>query len=174
MITCREKRKNPPIKIRQMVKKTRYPAASRNRRLRVVLSNPAVSRTSILPRWCRGARRLQHVSDAAHRVDHFIRPLLVDLAAQVADIDVDNVGETVVVHVPHMLDDHRAAERAAGVAHHVLKDAEFLRRQFEILAVAGHFAPDAIEREIPTCRRSGTGWPGRRSARTCVRKSTKA
>src|SRR5262249_53761943 len=57
-------------------------------------------------------RHIEHVSDAAHCLDHFLRPLIVDLAAEVADVDVDDIGEPVVIHVPDMLDDHGAAERA--------------------------------------------------------------
>ena len=72
--------------------------------------------------------KIQHVSDAANRLDHLRRKPIVDLAAQVADIDIDDVRQAVVVHVPHMLDDHRPAERASAVPHQVFEDAELLWR----------------------------------------------
>src|ERR1035438_7100621 len=51
-----------------------------------------------------------HVADAAHGLDELLRVAVVDLTAQVAYVDVDDVGEPVVVHVPDVLHDHGAAE----------------------------------------------------------------
>ncbi len=65
-----------------------------------------------------------------------------------ADVDVNDVGEPVVIHVPDMLHDHGAAERTAAVAHHVFEDAEFLGGELDILAAAAHLAADAVEREV--------------------------
>ena len=92
--------------------------------------------------------RVQHVADAAHGVDHLDRKLVVDFAAQVADVNVHDVGEPVVIHVPNVLDDHGAAERAAAIAHQVFEDAEFLGRQLDVFVGARHFAADAIERQV--------------------------
>src|SRR5664279_2848430 len=61
--------------------------------------------------------RFDHVADAAHGLDELLRVAVVDLAAQVADVDVDDVGKAVVIHIPDVLDDHGAAEGAALVAH---------------------------------------------------------
>src|SRR5271165_1918227 len=85
---------------------------------------------------------VQHVADAAHGLDHFFGPLVVDFAAQVADVDVDDIGEAVVIHIPDVLDDHSAAEGAAAVAHQVFEDAEFLGSELDILAGTGDFATD--------------------------------
>src|ERR1017187_6355176 len=71
-------------------------------------------------------RRFDHVADAAHGLYELLRVAIVDLAAQVAYVDVDDVGEPVVVHIPDVLHDHGAAEGAALIAHHVFEDAEFL------------------------------------------------
>src|ERR1035437_10890331 len=47
-----------------------------------------------------------HVADAAHGLYELLRVAVVDLAAQVAYVDVDDVGEPVVVHIPDVLPDH--------------------------------------------------------------------
>ena len=65
-----------------------------------------------------------------------------------ADVHVDDVGEPVVVHVPDVLDDHGAAERAAAIAHQVFEDAEFLGRELDVFVGARDFAADAIEQQV--------------------------
>ena len=92
--------------------------------------------------------RVQHVADAAYGVNHLDRKFVVDLAAQMPDIHVDDVGESVVVHVPDVLDNHGAAQRTAAVAHQIFQDAEFLGRQLDVFVGARDFAADAIERQI--------------------------
>jgi hypothetical protein len=73
---------------------------------------------------------------------------VVDLAAQVTDVDIDDVGEPVVVHIPDVLDDHGAAERTPFVPHHVFEDAEFLGREFDGFGAADHLAPRAVEHQV--------------------------
>jgi hypothetical protein len=90
-------------------------------------------------------------------VDHLLRIFVVDFAAQMANVDVHNIGEAVVVHVPDVLDDHGATERAAAIAHHVLEDAEFLRRELDVLVVACDFAANAIERKVAHLQALGRG-----------------
>src|ERR1039457_1241721 len=89
-----------------------------------------------------------HVADAAHGLDELLRVAVVDLAAQVADVDVDDVGEAVVIHIPDVLDDHGAAEGAALVAHHVFEDAKFLRGEVDGFGAADNLAADAIQGEF--------------------------
>src|ERR1035438_8345450 len=88
---------------------------------------------------------LKQVAEAAHGLDELLRVAVVDLAAQVADVDVDDVGEAVVIHIPDVLDDHGAAEGAALVAHHVFEDAKFLRGEVDGFDAADNLAADAIE-----------------------------
>src|SRR5580704_10900006 len=93
-------------------------------------------------------RSLQHVADTAHGLDHLLSPLVVDLAAQVADVDVDDIGESIVIHIPNVFDDHGAAQGPAAVTHQVFEDAELFRRELNVLAGADDFAANAIEREV--------------------------
>src|SRR5439155_12301167 len=81
-------------------------------------------------------------------LDQLLLEAIVDFAAQVTDVHVYDVRETVIVHVPDVLNDHRAAERAAAVAHHIFQDAEFLWSEIDGLIAADHFAADAVHGEI--------------------------
>ena len=87
----------------------------------------------------------------------FMRKPVVDLAAQMADINVHDVRESVVVHVPDVFYDHGAAQRPSLVAHHVFEDAEFLGGQIDGLARARNFAADAIERQVGHLQAFGRG-----------------
>src|SRR5436305_816206 len=103
---------------------------------------------------CRGSwfpglfRTFQGVTDTSDRLDHFKGILVVDLAAQVADVDVYDIGEAVVVHVPNVLHDHGAAQWAPAIAHHVFEDAEFFRREIDVLARPRNPPPDAVQRQV--------------------------
>ena len=101
--------------------------------------------------------RFDHVADAAHGVDQLLLIAVVDFAAQVADVDVDDVGQAVVIHIPDVLHDHGAAERAALVAHHVFEDAEFLGRELDALVAAHNFAARAVEHEVAHLQAFGRG-----------------
>src|SRR5262245_18068516 len=115
---------------RIMAKNSVYPAVSRKRRPRVMRRSSPVRFTSHLPvgglggLLCRFFRGVDQVPDAAHGLDQLLREPVVDLAAEMADVNIDDVGETIVIHVPDVLDDHRAAERAAAIAHHLFEDDE--------------------------------------------------
>ena len=93
-------------------------------------------------------RNVQHVSYAADGVNHFELELVIDLTAKVADVDVDDVSEAVVIHIPDVFDDHGAAERAAAIAHHVFENAELFGGKLDVFVAARDFAADAIESEI--------------------------
>ena len=90
-------------------------------------------------------------------MDQLLLEAVVDFAAEVADVDVDDVGEAVVIHIPDMFDDHGAAEGTALVAHHVFENAEFLGREVDGFGAAGDFAADAIEREVGDLEALGRG-----------------
>src|ERR1035441_8290521 len=98
-----------------------------------------------------------HITDAPDRLDQLLLEAVVDFAPQVADIDVHDIGEAVVVHIPHMLHDHGAAQRTAAVAHQVFENAELFGRQVYGLGAAQNFAADAVEREIGDLQFLGRG-----------------
>ena len=61
---------------------------------------------------------------------------VVELGAQAPHRHIDDVGVAVEVHVPHMLADQRARDDLAEVAHEVIEQRVFLRRQIDALAGA--------------------------------------
>jgi hypothetical protein len=91
---------------------------------------------------------LDHVADAAHRRDHFVPVLGVDLLAEMVDHDVDDDRAGVEVISPSILRDQRAAHDAAAVAHEVFEHRVLLRRQLDQLTAAPHLPCALIELEI--------------------------
>src|SRR5690242_6160434 len=83
------------------------------------------------------ARRMQAVSGAAHRVQKRLREALVDLLPETADMHVDHVGLRVEMVVPDILQQHRARDDMARVAHQVFEQPELARLQLDCLAVTG-------------------------------------
>ena len=85
------------------------------------------------------------VAGSAHGLDRLDAERPVDLLAQVADVDVDDVGAVLVLVVPRVLEQLEAVEHLAGAAHERLEQRELLRRQRDLGVAA---ADDAA-------------WPGR-------------
>src|SRR5881392_575732 len=71
------------------------------------------------------ARSTDTVPDSADGVDKRIGLLTINLAADSADIDVDDVGRRIEMEIPHMLQQHRSRNNLAFVAHQVLKKFKF-------------------------------------------------
>src|SRR3989449_2369854 len=80
--------------------------------------------------------RPQHVPGAAHRVEQPRVPRAVDLAAQVADVDVHDVALGVEVQSPHVLGEHRTREDASGIAQEVLEERVLARGELDAPAAA--------------------------------------
>ena len=87
---------------------------------------------------------LQPVADAAHRLDRVATERAVDLLAQVADVDVDDVGPALERDVPGAVEKLTAREDSAGAAHEELEQRELLRRQLEL----GLAAPGAVRGRV--------------------------
>src|SRR5262249_60102360 len=83
-----------------------------------------------------------HIPHAADRADQFAFEWLVDLVAEVAHVNVDDVRRAVKTLVPDVLDDHRPRKRATGVGHQIFKQGVFLSRQFDPLSSA----PDLLRK----------------------------
>ncbi len=65
------------------------------------------------------SRALQHVADAAHRLDVAGRAV-ADLVTQVADIDLDDIVVAHEARSPHSVQDSLAREHAPRMAHQVV------------------------------------------------------
>src|SRR5215831_8215612 len=93
-------------------------------------------------------RSTETVSDTASRMDQGIGLLIVDLAAQASDIDVDDIGRGIEMQVPDVLQKHRPRDDAARVAHQIFQQLELLRQKLDILAVPARGSRDQVDREI--------------------------
>src|SRR5439155_25764957 len=71
------------------------------------------------------ARSTYTVPDSANGVDKRIGLLTVNLAADAADIDVDDVRRGIEMEIPYMLQQHRSRNNLAFIADQVLKELKF-------------------------------------------------
>src|SRR5271155_846437 len=55
----------------------------------------------------------------------------IELAAQVADLDVDDVGLRHELEIPHILEQHRSGHDLAGAPHEIFQQGEFPRQQID-------------------------------------------
>ena len=79
----------------------------------------------VVYRWARGEiawtfsfRRFENVTCPTHGVDHrFVSP--VDLLAQVRDVQLDDIGLTSEIVIPHSIKDLGFGEHSLGIAHEI-------------------------------------------------------
>jgi len=102
----------------------------------------------------------EHVPDAAHGVDELRFAVGVDFVAQVADIDVDDVGCVGEVEGPDRMQQLRAADRAVDVAHEVLEQLVLARAAFCAMG-------DGVELQIGDLQRLRDGSDGRARGYAC-------
>src|SRR5262245_58426370 len=124
-----------------IAKNSEYPAVSRKRSPREIRQRSLLPIKSHLPFGCcfggalrRLLRGIDEVADTANRLDQLQWKAIVDLTAQVPDVDVDNIGQAIVVHVPDVFDDHGAAERTSAISHQIFEDSKLLGRELDGLA----------------------------------------
>ena len=92
---------------------------------------------------------LQHVADAAHRLDETRRARFIfDLLAQVTDIHLDDIGLAHEVVAPDAIQDGLAIKHLAWMGHEEMEQIEFGRRQFDNAAIAFDLVRGLVQREI--------------------------
>src|SRR5262249_19450424 len=96
----------------------------------------------------RSGLQAQHVSRASNRVKQPALALAVDLAAEVADVHVDDVALRVEVEPPHVLGDHGPRQHAVDIAEEVLEQRVLARGERDAARATGGGARGGIEREI--------------------------
>src|SRR5271155_5355824 len=79
--------------------------------------------------------RIQLEADGANIDDETPNARGVELAAQVADLDVDDVGLRQEFEIPHILEQHCPGNDLTGAAHEIFQELEFPRKQIDQLAV---------------------------------------
>lgn len=90
----------------------------------------------------------QSVAIAAQRLDDGGHAVGVELAPQVADIDIDDIALAVELPAPHALGDLRAAQRLAGMAQKKLKHGILARRERDRLRAARRHPGAEIHRDV--------------------------
>lgn len=78
-------------------------------------------------------RHFQHIAHAAHGLDQARLEILIDLASQTPDRDLDDIGVAVEIHVPHLRGNQRARQHFTVAAHQQFQQAEFLGGQVNAL-----------------------------------------
>src|SRR5580658_4513304 len=73
--------------------------------------------------------RIQLEADRANIDDETPDARGVELAAQVADLDVDDVGLRQEIEIPYILEQHGPGHDLAGTAHEIFQEPEFPRQQ---------------------------------------------
>ena len=91
---------------------------------------------------------IDHVAHAAHGVDQLRLERLVDLRAQLADIDIHDIRQPLEALIPHVLDDHRARKHAPGIGGQVLEQRVLLRGELDRRAVAPHLVREAVDLQV--------------------------
>src|SRR5271156_2592834 len=81
---------------------------------------------------------IQFEADGADINNESSRAGGIELAPQVADLDVDDVGLRHEFEIPHILEQHRPGHDLAGAAHEIFHEPEFPGQQIDQLAVAAY------------------------------------
>jgi hypothetical protein len=76
------------------------------------------------------------------------RAVIVNLAAQTVNVNVDYIGGRIEAHMPHMLEDHSSSNYTACVPAKVLQQGELLRGKLQDAVTPPRFATDQIKLEI--------------------------
>src|SRR6266508_448761 len=108
----------------------------------------------------------QAVPGAAHGLERPPAERRVDLAAQVADVHLDDVGVAVVVGVPDVLEDLLLGHDLVAPAHQVLEQGELPGGEADLGGATAHLAPGRVEAEVAGLehRRSLRGAPPQQGA----------
>src|SRR5690606_12497203 len=93
-------------------------------------------------------RGLEHVAEAALGLDHRLGQVLVDLAAQVGDVALDDARVAVEVVLPHVVEDLRLRQHPVGVEHEVTQQLELGGGELDGHISHGHLAGVLIHREL--------------------------
>ena len=91
----------------------------------------------------RSHRRAQAVADVAHRLDR-AASVVAELAAQVADVDVEHLGARVELEAPHRVEELLARQHLVGMPQQMGEQLELARREVDVAAVVGHAAGEQV------------------------------
>src|SRR5436309_768060 len=88
---------------------------------------------------------IEAIADRPDRDDRGRAPVAPQLAAQVSDVDVDDICTGVVVVAPNGAQDQLPGEDPPAIAHQVDEELEFGRRESNEVAVASDLPGEQVE-----------------------------
>ena len=94
------------------------------------------------------ARNTEAKPDAANRMNQRIGLLIVYLASEAPDIDVDGVGRQIEMNIPYMLEKHGARHNPAFVADQIFEEPEFAGKELDFKPVPADPPRHEIDFEI--------------------------
>src|SRR3954452_23700864 len=129
----------------------------------------AVTRAIASASWARSPpgssrlamRRAQAIADVADRLDRGPAVVLAELAAQVADVDLQHLRARVEVEPPHRVEDLFAREHLIRVTHQVGEQLELARRELHLAPVALHAASAQVDSHAAGLEHRGLALTGR-------------
>ena len=86
--------------------------------------------------------------DAADRMKQRIGVLIVYLASEAPDIDIDDVGRRIEMNIPYMLEKHGARHDPAFVSSQIFEELEFAGKELDFAPVPADRPSDEIDFEI--------------------------
>src|SRR5437899_2984305 len=75
-------------------------------------------------------RSTEAKSDAANGMDQRIGLAAVDLPANTADIDINDIGRGIEMQIPHVLEEHRSRNHLTDIARQIFQQLKLARQQF--------------------------------------------
>ena len=90
----------------------------------------------------------EDIADSPDGADEGFTAAGFDLAAESIDVDVDDVGVRLDAHAPDLVEDHGAADDAAGIAAEEFEQRELVGGELELFVPSGGLAAEEIEAEI--------------------------
>ncbi|RMU70407.1 Transcriptional regulator [Pseudomonas syringae pv. aptata] len=88
------------------------------------------------------------IAGSSHGLNELCGAGLVDLLAQTADVNVDQVGARIEVVAPDFLKNHHSGDDLSAVAHQKLKQLEFGGQQDQRLAAATRFPGNQVQFQV--------------------------
>src|SRR6266404_9903785 len=88
------------------------------------------------------------VAYAANRANQRAVVSGIHFAAKIVDVDVHDVGQSVEIKFPDLLDDGGTRDGLAFVAHQEFQQSEFLGTQIDVVTSAAHGVADTVDFEV--------------------------
>src|SRR5437764_12695623 len=82
------------------------------------------------------ARSADTIPDTADSMDERIGLLTVDFAAQASNINIDDVGRTIKMEIPHVLQQHGSGYDVAVIATQIFEQLKRPRKQIDVPPVS--------------------------------------